>query len=159
MKYFIDWEFFEDGKTIEPISLGIVSEDKRELYLEFEYDKEIVSADQWMLENVIPYLDGNITSKEDARIKILEFIGSDKPEFWAYYADYDWVVLCQLFGRMIDLPKGWPKFCMDLQQYYIQIGEPDVKPANDEFEHHALADARWNKKLFERLWAHETDFL
>lgn len=40
----------------------------------------------------------------------------DKPEFYAYYADYDWVVFCWLFGRMIDLPKGFPMYCIDLKQ-------------------------------------------
>jgi len=33
MKYFIDTEFYEDGKTIDLISLGVVAEDGRELYL------------------------------------------------------------------------------------------------------------------------------
>ena len=40
----------------------------------------------------------------------------NKPVFYAYYADYDWVVFCWLFGRMIDLPKGFPMYCNDLQQ-------------------------------------------
>lgn len=39
-----------------------------------------------------------------------------KPEFYAYYADYDWVVFCWLFGKMIDLPKGFPMYCIDLKQ-------------------------------------------
>ena len=34
MKYFLDTEFIEDGKTIDLISIGIVSEDGRELYCE-----------------------------------------------------------------------------------------------------------------------------
>ena len=33
-----------------------------------------------------------------------------------YYADYDWVALCQLYGRMLDLPGRWPMFCRDLKQ-------------------------------------------
>lgn len=37
-------------------------------------------------------------------------------EFYAYYADYDWVLFCSLFGRMIDLPKGFPMYCRDLKQ-------------------------------------------
>jgi hypothetical protein len=40
----------------------------------------------------------------------------DTPEFYAYYADYDWVLFCSLFGRMIDLPKGFPMYCIDLKQ-------------------------------------------
>lgn len=39
-----------------------------------------------------------------------------KPEFYGYYADYDWVLFCSLYGRMLDLPKGFPMYCMDLKQ-------------------------------------------
>lgn len=38
------------------------------------------------------------------------------PKFYGYYADYDWVVFCWLFGKMIDLPKGFPMYCIDLKQ-------------------------------------------
>lgn len=41
-----------------------------------------------------------------------------KPEFYAYYADYDWVVFCWLFGKMINLPKGFPMYCKDLKQIF-----------------------------------------
>lgn len=67
------------------------------------------------------------------------------PEFWGYYADYDWVAFCQLFGGMIDLPSGYPMFCRDLIQEIkrIQLNTSELitvtKAAN---EHHALADAR-----------------
>lgn len=37
-------------------------------------------------------------------------------EFYAYYADYDWVVFCWLFGKMMDLPNGFPMYCKDLKQ-------------------------------------------
>jgi hypothetical protein len=39
-----------------------------------------------------------------------------KPEFYGYYSDYDWVVFCWLFGKMIDLPNGFPMYCIDLKQ-------------------------------------------
>ena len=32
VKYFFDTEFYEDGKTIDLISIGIVAEDGREFY-------------------------------------------------------------------------------------------------------------------------------
>lgn len=95
------------------------------------------------------------------------------PEFYGYYADYDWVLFCSLFGRMIDLPSGFPMYMRDLKQlldYKIEnvtprrFHRPDV---DDSFEvileqlkscdaypreknsHYALDDARWNKKLHE----------
>ena len=41
----------------------------------------------------------------------------EQPEFYGYYSDYDWVVFAQLFGTMMDLPKGFPMYCKDLKQY------------------------------------------
>jgi hypothetical protein len=37
-------------------------------------------------------------------------------QFYGYYADYDWVLFCWLFGKMIDLPNGFPMYCRDLKQ-------------------------------------------
>lgn len=36
--------------------------------------------------------------------------------FYGYFCDYNWVVLCSLYGKMIDLPKGYPMYCRDLKQ-------------------------------------------
>ncbi len=76
-------------------------------------------------------------------------------EFYAYYADYDWVVFCWLFGRMVDLPKGFPMYCRDLKQIYdekVELLGCDQKHAEgypkQSNEHNALNDAKWNKELF-----------
>ena len=83
---------------------------------------------------------------------IAAFVG-DKPEFWAYFADYDWVALCQLYGRMIDLPEGWPMFCLDLKQSMHERGiSRDALPKN-EGAHDALADARWTAAAWRRVMA------
>lgn len=37
-------------------------------------------------------------------------------ELYGYYSAYDHVALCWLFGKMIDLPKGFPMFTIDLKQ-------------------------------------------
>lgn len=51
MKYFIDEEFIEDGVTIDLISIGIVCEDGRELYLQSaDFDPHMAS--QWVKDNV-----------------------------------------------------------------------------------------------------------
>ena len=72
------------------------------------------------------------------------------PEFWAYYADYDWVVLCQLYGTMMRLPSEWPRFCRDLKQLSVDLGSPTHPPKPKE-EHNALSDARWNVELYKYL--------
>lgn len=85
-------------------------------------------------------------------------------EFYAYYADYDWVVFCWLFGKMKNLPKGFPMYCRDLKQIFdekedlLRLPPPnhqhiDLKAHShypkQETEHNALDDAKWNKKLYE----------
>lgn len=62
-------------------------------------------------------------------------------ELWADYCAYDHVALCQLWGRMIDLPSGVPMFTNDLRQAIR--ARPDVLlPPEPENAHNALADAR-----------------
>jgi hypothetical protein len=168
MRYFYDTEFIENGKTIDLISIGVVSEDDRSFYAistEFKARK----ASQWVKDNVLAHLperrvnlsdpsvsprlkEESLAWKSRDRIKadLLSFIGNDKPEFWAYYADYDHVALCQLFGTMMDLPEGWPMFTMDIKQLCVSVGDPKL-PEQEEGEHHALADAKWNKTAYEFL--------
>ncbi len=45
-------------------------------------------------------------------------INKFNPQFYAYYADYDWVVFCWLFGTMMNLPKEFPMYCIDLMQEF-----------------------------------------
>lgn len=77
--------------------------------------------------------------------------------FYGWYADYDWVLFCSLFGRMIDLPKGFPMYCRDLKQMFDEKGlTKEWKLANcpDPIgEHNALIDAKWNKQMHELLIA------
>jgi len=83
-----------------------------------------------------------------------------KPEFYGYYSAYDHVVLCQLFGKMINLPSGFPMYTIDLKQEMDRIQKFHIdrykmgslksfaqypKQTN---EHSAIHDARWNKKLY-----------
>lgn len=97
-------------------------------------------------------------------------------QFYGYYSDYDHVALCWLFGKMIDLPKGFPMYTIDLKQI-LDEKIVDIRSKNDgrlcfthhpyvvEYkdikehynypkqnnEHNALADAIWNKQLHEFL--------
>jgi 3'-5' exoribonuclease Rv2179c-like domain len=154
MKYFIDTEFAENGahQPIDLISIGIVAEDGREYYAT-SAEFRPANVNDWVRENVLPAL-GNWPETAQPLFLIqqgiLKFIGDDRPEFWGYYSDYDWVVFCQIFGAMIHLPKGWPMYCRDIKQWCDQLGNPRL-PAQIDSEHHALYDARWNKRAWEFL--------
>lgn len=73
-----------------------------------------------------------------------------KPEFWAYYAAYDHVALCQIFGTMMDLPEGFPMWTRDIKQWCVDLGDPAL-PGQSVGEHNALCDARWTKEAWEFL--------
>lgn len=179
MKYFIDTEFIEDGKTIDLLSIGIVAEDDRTYYAQNK-NANFKSASEWVWRNVFPYLHHfsmkgericsqlsytSLGDKKDwchvdscpwrsrwtMRDEILEFCNPEKfgkPEFWGYYADYDWVAFCQLFGTMVALPKGWPRYCRDIKQWADALGDVRI-PANEHGDiHHALQDAKWNKSAW-----------
>lgn len=155
-KYFLDTEFVEDGRTIDLVSIGVVCEDGREFYAEMP-DVDWSKANDWVLANVKPHLIGETFPRQDVALHLIDFTMVDgrAPEFWAYYGDYDWVVLCQLYGTMMDLPTGWPMFCMDLKQLAVSLGDPEL-PAQTSTEHHALADARWNRDIYDWLMAKVT---
>lgn len=70
-----------------------------------------------------------------------------EPEFWGYYSDYDWVTLCWLYGRMIDLPKGWPMYCRDLKQLCDEKKIDPFKLIPENNKHLASEDALWAKNL------------
>lgn len=98
-----------------------------------------------------------------------QIIKSHPFEFYAYYADYHWVAFCWLFGRMIDLPRGFPMYCIDLKQImdekannitiekgYEKYDKVSILKMHKNYpsntnEHNALADAIWNKELHEFL--------
>jgi hypothetical protein len=179
MRYFYDTEFLEDGKTIELISIGIVAEDGRELYLvNRDAPWRRIKKHEWLMANVVPKLprghgdwrnhmpkrwlidfnDPYVRSKADVAARVRDFLLNPfhvdgKIELWADYAAYDHVALCQLFGRMIDLPDGVPMFTHDLQQELRRAGNPPM-PSRPTALHNALDDARHLRDCFAALGAH-----
>lgn len=104
-----------------------------------------------------------------------------QPTFYGYYSAYDHVALSWIFGKMIDLPKGFPMYTIDLKQMFDQIQGGRTKtialfkeadlydkykenkiifPENlkehpqypkQENEHNALSDAIFVKNLYHFL--------
>lgn len=154
MRYYLDTEFIEDGMTIELISIGVVADDGREFYAE-SADVDLTRASDWVKANVVPHLTGvddddasQVLPRSEIAEHLRAFIGDDRPEFWSWCSAYDWVVLCQLYGTMMDKPDGWPSYCCDIQQELDRLGlsDDDLPPASDA-EHNALADARRHRDI------------
>lgn len=180
MRYFYDTEFLEDGRTIDLISIGIVADDGREYYaINDEMPVDRIRHHRWLMNNVMRHLPLRTPipssgwadnrpppislDSSDSRLKPLRVIANevrdflladggdrDSRELWAWYAAYDHVALCQLWGQMIRLPKGIPMYTRDLKQECDRLGNPTL-PEQETGEHDALSDARHNRLRFHHL--------
>jgi hypothetical protein len=158
MKIWYDTEFIENGRTIKLLSIGMVREDGKEYYA-VSADVDYAEADPWVRENVLPHLEGYKAKplpiiRDEVKAFVLE--QPTKPELWAYYGAYDHVALCQLFGKMVDLPKGFPYFTRDVKQFCVDVGAPRL-PKQMSVEHHALCDARWTRQAWEFCEQHRLE--
>lgn len=175
MLYWYDTEFLEDGKTIDPISIGIVAEDGREYYaVNAEMNVGRIYYHGWLMANVWPHLprvesnwlgfEGRqpgeldrdhptVKPRRQIAAEVQEFLtyglaAKERAELWAYFCAYDHVTLAQLWGPMSEIPDGIPMFTHELMQLWHDSGRPE-KPGKPGDAHNALADARWNRELYE----------
>jgi hypothetical protein len=161
MPFFFDTEFIERGpdEPVRLISIGLVKADGTSYYAETDVDLSL--CDDWLHQNVVPHLNrtkfgGAGLPREQIRDDILTFVGNYRPEFWGYVADYDWMLMAQLFGRMMDMPRGWSKLCLDLKQWMYHLGVKKAElPVQTGAAHNALEDARWNRDVYEYLDEYE----
>ena len=174
MRFFLDTEFIDTGRDIDLLSIGVVSEDGREFYAQ-NAEAHFERADEWVRNNVLVHFDqcgqgtpmewplGGVAMAHGSRrchqacpwwsragiAEGLRYFAEPQPEFWTYYRAYDWVVVSQLYGRMLDVPSGWPLYCRELQQMFDERGvAPDAR--DPSAAHHALADARWARQQWEK---------
>lgn len=155
MRIYHDWEFLETGNSIYPISVGMVTEDGRELYLEFSnVPWEKVQEHEWLMENVVPKLGSYSFSPEYIQMAVREFLHktfriSGRIELWGWYSSYDHVCLSQLFGAMVNLPSFVPMWTNDMKQEVMRLGNPTIPDMREQGEivHHALDDARAEKRM------------
>lgn len=169
-RYTYGTEFLDDGKTIELISIGIVClDDARQYYaVNRGADWTRIMKTPWLVKNVVPHLptlsddqwfqlfldgagpldisDPHVKWKSDIAREVCDFFYADgrgedrkRRELWAY----DHVALAQLWGPMMDLPRGIPMFTRDIKDWAIRLDDPKLPKQEDE-EHSAIADAWHN---------------
>lgn len=165
----LEFSEIPQSAVIVPLSVGVTTERGDSFYQTLLYDTGLVSRNPWVVENVLPnmmltpaqiksYFVRNAACNSPCipgqfRQTLKHFIDTQvseecasrglpdapKIEFYGYYASYDWVVLCQLFGTMMQLPKGWPMFIHDLKAIQ-EMFLPDFK-FREVVGHNALLDA------------------
>jgi hypothetical protein len=148
VRFFYDCEFIEDGRTIELVSIGVVSEKGDEFYaVSTEFDP--TRAIDWVRRHVLDKLpapaDPVWCPLARIRADLLDFLtASGEPiELWAWMSAYDHVALAQLWGDMRALPRVIPRFTHELRQRWEDAGAPQLPQAPAD-QHNALADARHN---------------
>jgi hypothetical protein len=183
---YYDWEFYDDGQTIEPVSIGVVDEDGDQYYAVFEgAPMRKMLAHPFHRDHIVPYLptklvhphpdsanvsprialDGShpdVKSGLQIRDEVLKFMTKDgrMPRLWAYFASYDHVTLAQLWGPMVNMPSLLPKRTNDLAQEMERLGlDIGDMPDQEGRLHKAIDDAIWNRQAHQFLieYAEEND--
>jgi hypothetical protein len=192
MHYFLDTEFNERGPDfpIDLISIALVNK-TGEYYAQNRAHRgnyvavmngatQLPGVDPWLIENVYKQLinvDSLWRTRAEMRQDLIDFItetrDSNPMEVWGYFADYDWVLLSQTFGRMIDVQNyisDMPMHCKDLKQTMGDLGvkrrdldhikvptqiwvwedaqNGALHPLDD---HNCLYDAYWNMYVYDYL--------
>lgn len=117
-------ELFERATNIN--SVGITMTKKRLKFLISRYGKSRKTIAKEVKNFCYSYRavkdgGGQITSGSFIPNKQVEI------ELYGYYSSFDHVVLSWLFGRMIDLPKGFPMYTIDLKQTLDELAEDEIK--------------------------------
>lgn len=170
IKIFFDTEFTGLHQETTLISIGLVSEDGRAFYAEFDdYDKSQV--DDWIKENVIDNLlfagktefklEDKFWEIRGAKYQVKKYLEEwlsqfDTVEMWSDCLAYDWVLFNDIFGHAFDIPKNVYYIPFDICTLMKIKGiDPDIN--REEFsgidgdKHNALHDAEVIKACYKKL--------
>ncbi len=183
MRVHYDTEFHERGVEypVELISIGLIADDGRELYLvNGELHLEALLKHEFLMREVVPNLplllyrdsednpsfldwdygnevfESHVFDRATIRSQLTEFFdNTPSPELWGYCSGYDHVVLAQCFGTMVDMHPRLRFYTNDIAQLALPYKiSTDSFPRHTGVAHNALADARWTKEAHE--WLDET---
>lgn len=148
MKIFFDTEFTGLHKDTTLISLGMISEDGRRFYAEFnDYDKTQVN--KWIMDNVIAYMSfkddyipdlpisscSSYAMKADTatiKSRLIDWLNQfEYVELVSDVSHYDMVLFINIFGTAFDLPNHVCPACIDINQMIADYHEVDIATAFD----------------------------
>ena len=166
--FYVDSEFVESNGEVDLLSFGIVTDSELDHFGSMHFaldDWDEKDLPKWHVDNILPHLKGvERIGRESARNRLLNFFRYHTSEFAkkpvvGYYSAFDFVAFCSLWGHMLDLPKGMPRFFYDLKALTALYAEVDLKSFVDAnaAAHDALSDARsvrdmhrgWKRSLAE----------
>jgi hypothetical protein len=141
----------------EIISVGMVKPNGEELYLELEFDASV--CNDFVKKNVIPRLQGDPLSREEAKRKIKDFVSDSKPYMVAYINQFDDVYWHKLFAGEENpfywVPVDFSSLLffhnIDPEKYLKEQGKMLDIEIKDTNQHHALYDAKLLKESYYKL--------
>lgn len=175
MKVFFDTEFTGLHQETTLISIGMIAENGKMFYAEFnDYDQNQVAS--WLRDNVIcNLLVQDETKKRKNQIVNKTVVGDsayiaecitewlkqfDKVEMWSDCLSYDWVLFNNLWGHAFSIPSNVYYIPFDICTSFKEHGiDPDinreeyagVSGSKDKKKHNAIWDAIVIKACYERL--------
>lgn len=160
---FFDAEFTgHDVVKDQLMSIGMISLDgESEMYFELEYEKN--QPNEWVRENVVPYLTEEKITCEEARERIREFCGKSEPHLVATVNEYDMAFWHKLFNGEKEPIHRIP---IDFASMLFAIGLTPAREIGDEKKnfyaqfginldnyrvHNALDDVKLMRELYVKL--------
>lgn len=160
-KIFFDEEFTGLIRTTTPISLGMISEDGKTFYAEFN-DYNTFQVDDWIRANVIEklkfnnklgfYCNNDINKFEvfgnimAIRYQLLNWLKQFKDKNIQFYADvchYDFVLLIDILaGSALELPSNISASCHDINQDIANYYNISDKDAFDKSREEIISDIK-----------------
>ena len=162
---YLDCEFIPSDPTIDGlISIGLTDDQGRDYYaVNNAFNPAEVRFHPWLGKNVWPYLPhdpiggldafhADVKSPKQIRLDLTRYFGDHAPaHLYAWYGGQD---ICRLHSLWDNdwarMPEDIPRWFHELQSLAWQAGDPQL-PQQDGGEHHALADAKYNRRLHEFL--------
>jgi hypothetical protein len=147
IRIFIDTEF-SDFKNPQLISIALVDEDWREFYAELPVDR--TRCNQFVIDNVLPLLgrelDAQCSGPEElhARINAWLLPLEDKKPDLCYDFEGDWILFSQ---AMLNQVPAWLT-PVNVYRHIDPLTFQAYQYVNHLPQHHALYDARANKRAF-----------
>jgi len=157
---FFDTEFTNlDIEKGELLSIGMVKNNGKKLYLEFEYTSKDVHP--WVKKKVLPFLKGKKINMEKGRELIWDFVGRNnkpKPFLVAYVNQFDAIFWYKIFGDPQNHPAFWIPIdfasilfahgytpdSMRHKKFFDELGIDNTKYS----DHNALEDARKLRDIY-----------
>ncbi|WP_327066814.1 hypothetical protein [Kitasatospora sp. NBC_01302] len=167
---YLDCEFIPSDPSIAGlISIGLTDGQGRDYYAVNSYlDASTVTSHPWLSRNVWPYLPNcaadfglpgwldirhpDVKTPKQIKADLTRYFGDHGPaHLYAWYGGQDINRLHSLWDNdWSAMPEDIPRWFHEIQSLAYLAGDPQL-PQQDGGEHHALADAKYNRQLHQFL--------